>query len=539
LLALLCSGRAASQPVADDSLRAPIVDALQVEAEIDLDATVRAEWDALLADPVDLDRGDLQRLRVLPWIGETEIAALVAGRPFASVEDLQRLPGWSRAALERLRPFVEVRAGRAGAPRWNATAHWSESTARARFAAGAWTLSGRTDPQDPLRTTGVVRADTRRWHTALGDVRCTHALGLLLASGTSSARAGESGWREGRGLTGLEGFDRARSLRGAGVACDAGMLQVAVLAGRHAAGRGQAIACRLHCDPAFELRAAALALADTRALSVGFAAGRPASRLAFEAAGWGKRWAFGGALEVRHGPHRGTARLQVAPFDAPLPFGSLSAAARRAATCEVQASVATRRGPVHLELGWAATRRVEADGALRHKREQAVAAETRIGRTQCTMRILRRATRDEDWENATSYVGSEEVQWAWIVRARQRLFSGWAGVATLRGAQETIDPVGLSTAGRAWQIRLERVRGAWRPELGLGAHDVDAGIALAESAPAGGFATASLRGAGIRTGIGLRGAWHGLELRAGAWNEWPATVLRRGGAAVSFGMRIP
>jgi DNA uptake protein ComE-like DNA-binding protein len=112
--------RVAAQSATSDSSRVAAVDALQAEAELDLDAALRAEWDALLADPVDLDRGDLQRLRALPWIAAADIAAIAAARPFATVDDLARLPGWSRDAVERLRPFVEVHPQPRRAPRWNA-----------------------------------------------------------------------------------------------------------------------------------------------------------------------------------------------------------------------------------------------------------------------------------------------------------------------------------------------------------------------------------------------------------------------------------
>jgi hypothetical protein len=102
-----------------------------------------------------------------------------------------------------------------------------------------------------------------------------------------------------------------------------------------------------------------------------------------------------------------------------------------------------------------------------------------------------------------------------------------------------LDAPSQSGSGRAWQVRLERDTGSLRPALGLGAYGTDSGIVLAESAPAGGFAAASLRGEGVRASLGLRAAWHGLDVRAGAWNDWRGATTRRSGWEAAFGMRLP
>ena len=44
----------------------------------------------------------------MPGIGETRAAQIIAGRPYGSVEELERLDGIGPAQVESLRPFVKV-----------------------------------------------------------------------------------------------------------------------------------------------------------------------------------------------------------------------------------------------------------------------------------------------------------------------------------------------------------------------------------------------------------------------------------------------
>ena len=45
----------------------------------------------------------------LPDIGEVKAQAILDGRPYASVEDLERVDGIAEKTIEKLRELVEVR----------------------------------------------------------------------------------------------------------------------------------------------------------------------------------------------------------------------------------------------------------------------------------------------------------------------------------------------------------------------------------------------------------------------------------------------
>jgi competence protein ComEA len=59
---------------------------------------------------IDLDRADPQELALLPGVGPSLAAAIVADReargPFRSPENLGRVRGVGPAILEQIRPFV-------------------------------------------------------------------------------------------------------------------------------------------------------------------------------------------------------------------------------------------------------------------------------------------------------------------------------------------------------------------------------------------------------------------------------------------------
>ena len=57
---------------------------------------------------IDLNTATLQQLDTLPGIGPVTARAIVAGRPYAAVEDLLRLHGFKRARLEKILPYVAV-----------------------------------------------------------------------------------------------------------------------------------------------------------------------------------------------------------------------------------------------------------------------------------------------------------------------------------------------------------------------------------------------------------------------------------------------
>jgi competence ComEA-like helix-hairpin-helix protein len=57
---------------------------------------------------VNINTATQEELESVPGIGETRAAQIIAGRPYGSVEELERLDGIGRAQVESLRPFVKV-----------------------------------------------------------------------------------------------------------------------------------------------------------------------------------------------------------------------------------------------------------------------------------------------------------------------------------------------------------------------------------------------------------------------------------------------
>ncbi len=58
---------------------------------------------------VDLNTATAAELEALPEIGPKTAAAIVAGRPYGSVDDLLRVKGIGEATLAKLRPYITVK----------------------------------------------------------------------------------------------------------------------------------------------------------------------------------------------------------------------------------------------------------------------------------------------------------------------------------------------------------------------------------------------------------------------------------------------
>jgi len=58
--------------------------------------------------PVDVNAATEAELTQLPGVSPALASRIIAGRPFAAIDDLGRVPGLRRVTLERLRPFVTV-----------------------------------------------------------------------------------------------------------------------------------------------------------------------------------------------------------------------------------------------------------------------------------------------------------------------------------------------------------------------------------------------------------------------------------------------
>lgn len=62
----------------------------------------------LASGPVDLNSASSEKLEALPGIGPETAKAIVKGRPYASVDDLDRVKGIGPATIEKLRERVAV-----------------------------------------------------------------------------------------------------------------------------------------------------------------------------------------------------------------------------------------------------------------------------------------------------------------------------------------------------------------------------------------------------------------------------------------------
>jgi competence protein ComEA len=67
-----------------------------------------------LAVPIDVNHAPLEELRSLPGIGPTLAERVVAGRPYASADDLDRVRGIGPKTIARLRSRLRIESPRGG-----------------------------------------------------------------------------------------------------------------------------------------------------------------------------------------------------------------------------------------------------------------------------------------------------------------------------------------------------------------------------------------------------------------------------------------
>ena len=58
--------------------------------------------------PVDLNRASLEKLETLPGIGPETAKAIAKGRPYETIDDLQKVKGIGPATVEKIREKVTV-----------------------------------------------------------------------------------------------------------------------------------------------------------------------------------------------------------------------------------------------------------------------------------------------------------------------------------------------------------------------------------------------------------------------------------------------
>ena len=58
---------------------------------------------------INVNTASLASLETLPGIGPVKAAAIIAERPFGTVEELERVPGIGPKTMEAIAPLVKVR----------------------------------------------------------------------------------------------------------------------------------------------------------------------------------------------------------------------------------------------------------------------------------------------------------------------------------------------------------------------------------------------------------------------------------------------
>lgn len=91
-----------SGPTVAEGTAIEVIDGQAVVADVAAPAGYRATGAKL-----HLNRATLAELEALPRVGPTLAARIVQGRPYRSVDDLDRVKGIGPATLDKLRPYVE------------------------------------------------------------------------------------------------------------------------------------------------------------------------------------------------------------------------------------------------------------------------------------------------------------------------------------------------------------------------------------------------------------------------------------------------
>jgi hypothetical protein len=520
---------------------------VQEELEIGLDAAALAEMDDLLLDPVDLRRGDLDRLLVLPDLGPEHVAAVRAAPP-ATLAALAELPGWDGERARRVAPFVRFAAARGRTAPAAISTRGTRGVWRFDAAAGRSTWSARLParfyrPQRPAldRIGGFARWDGARGRVVLGDVRLACAQGLLLWTGTAAPRAGTAPWRRARGLVGTSAAPGGRTVRGGGVAIRAGAAGVQAVAGRQDGEPVAAGTAAWSPRDAATLSAGVLRRGRRAAVGFGGEIGGPARHAGFEVALDGRGLAAAAAFETRGPRTRLAARVEArTPRDATADLAAVPSSLAPASARHALALVSHTWRDVGVDVGFAHGAGRRAGGESQADREVRVAAHGAAG-ARLRFEVIARWRATQEEKVVVEDVGPVQrtTARAFDARLRRTMAPGWAVAAALR-QRSTAGGADSMVTGRAWQLRCERatrrlqvhgVLTTFRVPPGAGTLG-DPGPETVPNAP-------SLRGEGLRLGTALRWRTRRCDARLGAGVECRAREAPRSMAGASWTLRWP
>jgi len=136
---------------------------------------------------IDVNTADAETLQTLPGIGPATARAIIAARPFSSVNDLEKVPGIGAAKLHDLRPLVRVSRTAAASksePKENAA-----SRAPDRSPTKSASTTTRREPADTPSSSSPRRDATASTPGARIDVNTADAATLETLPGVGPATA--------------------------------------------------------------------------------------------------------------------------------------------------------------------------------------------------------------------------------------------------------------------------------------------------------------------------------------------------------------
>ena len=486
-------------------------------ADQSLDPATLADLDDLLLDPVELNAGDLERLRVIPWLAPAAIESLRQARPVSGLDDLLTLPQWDAALARSVRAFVRVDAARRRTPGWRAELQALDLAARREIRLHARgehaRIAGRVDPDDPERRSGHMLLEAHGERAVLGDLRLGASQGLLWWSSETDIRAGSAPYRRARGLVGNESLTRTRVLRGAGVEVVRRRCHAILTAG----ARGTETVCGSTLGLALggPTWAEGTVLRAGRALwgSLALRASAPGADCAVEISTRSPGFVITGSrrwtraeLEARI---ESTQRLS--------PFAAPGRAGRMLPGRSALLHASRQLGAARVTAGCMQSSRSDSLGMRVESREEIVEAAYPRGPSRVELRLRQRRVDARGVE-----IDSAATQTATRTRAATvRLSHRVAASTTLRleyRAVEFLDLALMAPArtGSAWQIRFDHRRRHIGTAVALTSFAAPSGLAMPvvpEPGATGGAASVPLHGDGVRAAAALQFATSHIDWR--------------------------
>lgn len=517
---------AAASRCSADALDVPAA-LVEARAEGSVDESLLLALDELLMDPVALEGGSVERLRLLPWLDAEHIEALRRARPPRSLVELAGLPGWDAERAQRSAPFVRFAPSTSRPP-----------NVRRGALRTAW-LRARRDvlvdvTQAPLRfvargvdsrsdgRSAALAAETSTLRGVAGDMRLRHAQGLLWWSGDERLRATSPAVRSASGILLDSSLQRERVVRGLAVETR-GALGVRVLLGTNA---GDDVRIVTAATPTRAGRfEAGMVRVGTRAWWGGAWRHRRAHHDAtLEVAGRAGRWAARAGATWRTPRTHLRGRLEGSEPFSLSPGSTASAVERRSTTRRALLQTGARWRSVRLDLGLVQSSRREGSGKRRDtlERQIQVAWRQRPHAVEARLRLGRWGERDVGLEDFASpdegRTSNLLLRFRTMPRATTTLSLEYRALDARHTAQGTTD---LATA---WVVRIEQRarRLTWVAIASSYVAPSGRAVPYAPEPPMPGtFSSTALRGDGFRlaSGAALRLGGAELRVRAGSTFE--------------------